>query len=36
MCACMCLMPTEVRRGHQKYLELELEMVVKYHVGAGN
>lgn len=33
---CMCLKPTEVRRGHQIPLDLELQMVVSCHMGAGN
>jgi nuclear pore complex protein Nup62 len=36
ICVCMCLVPLEARRGPQIPPELELEMVVSHHVGAGN
>jgi hypothetical protein len=34
--SCVWLVPMAVRRGHRNPLELELEMIVSHHVGAGN
>lgn len=39
MCVCaphVCLEPEEARRECQTLLELELQMVVNYHIGARN
>lgn len=33
---CVSLVPVKIRRGHQIPLELDLQMVVSLHVGAGN
>lgn len=35
-CMCVCLLPTEARKGCWDPLELELQMVVSYCVGAEN
>lgn len=36
ICVCLCLLPTKARRGCQIFLELELQMAVDHHVGAGS